>query len=345
MNVKEYWEARKICLEFPKTYQDESWTDKTGTRIQKSFVYYLSYISSEKTMKWQRTPLEDKAMPRQNLPKWMDKMRSWLYIPRPWMHYRHRHLIISEGIPECLTWWELGVPSIGMRSSTIVQRADAQAELVQFLNFVHPVKIFVSPDPDFPNFFSPKNDIVRFWYNAFYPYADGFIDRRYKSSLWNTVRLSYLKLYREYKGKLSIEQYRDWREKQFWGLVDLNEMLQQGWGKKDLLTRISKSIRLHPEMPALIFPKRPRSLNYVPQETYSTIEDFMRRTGLELTMKSSGWYRAYCPVRRHKNESNGVGALALFSSSRKIVLKCHAGCSEDEILAALHLSKGELLWK
>lgn len=339
-SVKRYWMSRKIQQTLPFELSRETWKNGEVTKI---FVYYLSYTSPKAFVRWQRTDLEDPLWSRKSLPRWMDKNHSWLYIPCPWSFYRKRHLIICEGIPDTLTWWELGLPAIGMKNSTIVNREDAQAELMTFLQWIEPSRIYVSIDPDFPNFYSPSNDIVRVWYNAFYKNVDGFIDRR-RHERYYALKKSYIHLYHKLRGEISIEIYRSWKEQCTWELNDINA-LWQVMSKNTILSRASKLMTMAPEMPPLLFPKRKQYVVVPGSGNYTSLDDFIRIHHLEVTTKSEDWYRVKCPVSSHKSEKNGVGALAIIANHYKISLKCHAGCPEDDVLTALGMTRKDLLWK
>lgn len=355
ITINKYWRERGITSAFPFRVNQEKWIDRNSRDMCfETFFYYQSYDRPLDLQDWQRTPLSDSSFPRKSLPGWMTRHRStsWWYKPRPWDYYYQKDLVLVEGIPDALTWWEVGVPAIGARTAWIVQREDAQAELDEFIHLVQPRRIFVVPDPDFPNFYSPNQDISRFWFKAFQRLSPLYLDWRHRSSvLWSDL-VSEFK--REFPIRPPLDQYRCWNQSHLsdWDLPDSN--------------RLWTSLGCH--APAFLedvrsfFVKKPCMPNYWPQgpstpvsqksvlkqgERFVTAEDFISHYGLRMcTIPVNRWYRGLCPVKAHKREGQprrrDMGAFGLFVGDRRLVLRCHAGCTEEMILAALGASEDHL---
>lgn len=356
--LRKYWEQRGIHGEFPQKIKTERWFDKdTKEKRVETFCYYQTFSKPFECVDWQRTPLSDTTYPRNSLPKWMTPDGTyWLYIPQPWALYRNKPLVIVEGIPDTLTWWQVGIPAIGMKSAWIVQREDCQKQLKYFINAVQPERILVVPDGDFPNFFLPTHDNVRFWFNAFRKFTDLFLDFRWAHlSIFRDILFpSYLDLYQKYDGYLQYEAYKIWKRswKRF-PKMDSNDLwLENNQERPEFLEAVRLLVSQSPIMPPMSFPKKKkqeyRRVVSGDHERVGSLAEFITKFSLEVTDRSvNRWYRGLCPVERHKREGTTPerGAFGIFEGDARILLRCNAGCPEDLILSAIGAEEKDLWLK
>jgi len=276
-----YWRKRGITKPFPFDLRFESWVDQNMKReVHKLYAYYFSQEKEwQRSILWSDVPDDQERLwQRLDLPDWMVKKKEWLYIPRPYSEYAGKILTVNEGIPDTLTWWEVGIPAIGIRACQSVVNVECQQQILRFLKEVEAKGVIVVPDGDRPNWFFQDN--VGLWYKTFErllkAYPLWYVDwRALQKPQYNNWKNACKEFWQVQKRKMNGAEIREWEQHYSWKKLDTNQMWQNVKFNAQRFTTLWHSVcKNRPTFPNTTFPN-------VVQKTLQRKKSFQPITDLQ----------------------------------------------------------------
>lgn len=351
--IEKYWKEKRRLTPPELLVREEHWQDQ-----QETFVYYLSYYYDH-AIPFQRTPLSDSSFTRKSLPKFMAETFQpypyYLYCPKPWKAYVRQPLIVVEGIPDTLTWWEVGVPAVGLQNVSIIKNTTCQQHLRELIDYANPTQVIGSPDGDKPNFRNPDQDNVRYWMQHLAEYMPQWLEfRLYAQAEYKLYHDAYVQFWKEQKRVMSIKEDLAWWDQQAWKWPkrDSNDV----WREVMDAERFKEAMRsILVEMPNLVpklrpKPKQPQQVYSLTKGRLSSFDAFIASCQLPGLHQTSNrrWWRAFCPVEHHKREGNRIhkerGTLGICEGDYRVVFRCNAGCAEEDVLSVLGLTLEDITY-